>query len=358
MEPETETRGIAHVVYLLSEAGRKAALLAAEPATRLRIDRLPATAALLEHATVGTDGRAWLILGGGQMAVRRDRYVNLVSTPVQGDVVEDVRADEGESRSGIEYDAPMADEAAVLAALAADRARRAKKAELRAAAEAEKQAAEEAERQAAAARPPAMMAAIEAYLAHDDTIYGMSSCWDGSDWTLHAKEGAAGEVLVGQRELAKAGGSSEIIEQVRQEVRRRHEASEQASKERREKEAAAKKQEMLDWIAAHGSERLKLAVKLGMLDNSMGIYRDERLAKERPGWQWDRDEDKERGRINPGLDELRYLEDERARDPGVALSSVGVVDDDDGNEIVEWRPALVSEFLGRRIVKFLDNRGE
>jgi len=42
------------------------------------------------------------------------------------------------------------------------------------------------------------------------------------------------------------------------------------------------------WIASHGSERLRLALELGLADASAGVYRDERLAAELAGsgWVW------------------------------------------------------------------------
>ena len=45
-----------------------------------------------------------------------------------------------------------------------------------------------------------------------------------------------------------------------------------------------KQQEQEAWIEAHGSERLRKAVELGMLDVSQGIYRDERVQELFPGW--------------------------------------------------------------------------
>ena len=42
------------------------------------------------------------------------------------------------------------------------------------------------------------------------------------------------------------------------------------------------------WIPANGSERLRLALALGEIDRTLAVYRDERLAVERPGWQFQR----------------------------------------------------------------------
>ena len=48
----------------------------------------------------------------------------------------------------------------------------------------------------------------------------------------------------------------------------------------------ARRRSIEDWARAHGSERLRKATHLGMTENSEGIYRDERLAHEMPGWVW------------------------------------------------------------------------
>lgn len=41
-----------------------------------------------------------------------------------------------------------------------------------------------------------------------------------------------------------------------------------------------------DWARAHGSERLRKAIELGFVAESEGIYRDDRLAIDLPGWVW------------------------------------------------------------------------
>lgn len=74
-----------------------------------------------------------------------------------------------------------------------------------------------------------------------------------------------------------------------------------------------KGQEMSDaeqWIPAHGSERLALALALGELGQSLAVYRSERLAVERPGWQF-RHEERMRDRRNASHSDLRELEAER-----------------------------------------------
>ncbi|MBD3262056.1 MAG: hypothetical protein GF334_10400 [Candidatus Altiarchaeales archaeon] len=48
----------------------------------------------------------------------------------------------------------------------------------------------------------------------------------------------------------------------------------------------AYKAERAEWIREHGSDRLKKALELNLLDKSDGLYKDERLGKEFPGWRW------------------------------------------------------------------------
>jgi hypothetical protein len=69
--------------------------------------------------------------------------------------------------------------------------------------------------------------------------------------------------------------------------------------ERKKKEARKAAQEIVDeraakavaerneWIQAHGSDRLKMILEEGMIETSMAVYRDEKLAVDRPGWIWD-----------------------------------------------------------------------
>jgi hypothetical protein len=50
-------------------------------------------------------------------------------------------------------------------------------------------------------------------------------------------------------------------------------------------EIAKAEAERLEWIERHGSPRLKKCVKHGF--DCASVYRDERLARERPGWRLD-----------------------------------------------------------------------
>ena len=116
---------------------------------------------------------------------------------------------------------------------------------------------------------------------------------------------------------------------------------------------AAQRQTILDWIAAHGSVRLRLAVEAELLDQSLAVYRDERLAVERPGWEWDLTAEEEEV-LNPSEAELRALIRARKIDPDVRLMSVRGADDEETGEVHRWEHALQSDFLGREILHTIE----
>ena len=62
------------------------------------------------------------------------------------------------------------------------------------------------------------------------------------------------------------------------------------NRELREAQEAATKALTLavikEWVEAYGSARLQRIAREGMLSSSLSVYRDERLAAERPGWAW------------------------------------------------------------------------
>jgi hypothetical protein len=61
------------------------------------------------------------------------------------------------------------------------------------------------------------------------------------------------------------------------------------------------------WIAEYGSSRMKKAAELGLLQKSMGAYRDERLNLERPGWSWIDRGDNLKDVVNPSEADLDAL---------------------------------------------------
>jgi len=104
--------------------------------------------------------------------------------------------------------------------------------------------------------------------------------------------------------------------------------------------------ERLRWVRSHGSERLQRIERLGLLDQSDRVYRDERLEAERPGWRWMNDaEDELRDVLNPSMETLDALEAARERDPNASLTYVVCGD---------WKgPAVLARFLDRTILKDL-----
>jgi hypothetical protein len=97
------------------------------------------------------------------------------------------------------------------------------------------------------------------------------------------------------------------------------------------------------WIAEHGSERLKKIAAMNLLDNSMSVYRDERLAAEMPGWRWT-DGESERSVLNPRESDLDALISARAQHgEDVDLLYIGMAPDEDEQSedaVQKWTTAL------------------
>jgi hypothetical protein len=110
------------------------------------------------------------------------------------------------------------------------------------------------------------------------------------------------------------------------------------------KEHAAKEKDMEEaatWIREHGTPRLRKALDLNLLSSSMAVYRDERLAEERPGWGW-AGEMSQKGIINPPEWALDVLAEAREQ-----FKWAGLAYEDSSAH----RGAVVtSRFLGRPIV--------
>jgi len=75
----------------------------------------------------------------------------------------------------------------------------------------------------------------------------------------------------------------------------------------------AEEKERADWIAAHGSERLRRAVRLGLADSIDESYLEERLAMERPGWRPELQREERGTAIEPSDEALTALEAARAQ---------------------------------------------
>lgn len=105
---------------------------------------------------------------------------------------------------------------------------------------------------------------------------------------------------------------------------------EEKESERREQAARKEKYkaDMEAWIAQHGSERLKRCIQEGI--SCQGIYRDERIAKEYPGWVKYSDlEEVVRDPVNPPAEAFVILDLARKTVPSAKLQfykdkSIGV----------------------------------
>ena len=101
------------------------------------------------------------------------------------------------------------------------------------------------------------------------------------------------------------------------------------------------------WTLEHGSVRLRRALDLGVLDQSLGVYRDERLALEHPGWRWVDKTDLASFNdiLNPSEVELDVLAEAREWTPFAKLRWSGRPDNpEDGG------PVVVAPFLDRQIL--------
>lgn len=107
--------------------------------------------------------------------------------------------------------------------------------------------------------------------------------------------------------------------------------------------------ERADWIAEHGSERLRRLVAEGIEHDA--VYRDERLAVDRPGWDWLADSDWGEASLaeprNASEAALRLLDRARKSDPAAHLQYFVLQQDDD---TTDRGYVVVTEFLGRDIV--------
>lgn len=137
---------------------------------------------------------------------------------------------------------------------------------------------------------------------------------------------------------------------VREEADRRKEKAEAVKAEKE----AARLAEIEAWIAEHGSPRLQRIVTEGFLPTSANVYRDERLAIERPGWRWARNVPGESSDAKHPTDEAFALLDEaRKVDPDAELAwwMHDVEDEATGEENVKWSGyVVIATFLDRDIV--------
>lgn len=118
------------------------------------------------------------------------------------------------------------------------------------------------------------------------------------------------------------------------------------------------REERARWVQLYGSERLKLAERLGLLDASDKVYREERLAIERPGWRWRDERDVVKEILNPSMGALEAFEHHRGNDTHAKLVYLIVRTSIVGGMIVRKGPAILSWFNRREIVLEIVDEGE
>jgi hypothetical protein len=128
--------------------------------------------------------------------------------------------------------------------------------------------------------------------------------------------------------------------------------AEATAKEKEAKAAAEQtaKARMIAWINEHGSARLRRCMAEGI--ECTTAYRDERLAAERPGWQWDTDGEDGAPR-NPPAEAFELLDEARATAPDAKLVYLTIEEEVDSfgdATTAGWRGYVAqAEFLGRLI---------
>jgi len=358
---ETTTSTIA-IHYLLSETGRRAAFAAGLPAQAKQTVHLtsddPAWSAGLTLASIAPDGTASLDLVRDLPQVERTRYPG---AHVRGKILADLPEGSEVVASGApEWDVPqtagdlVAWEQTRLAGVA--RVRILEDGYIRDAA-ARKLAEHIASAREWLAKPgivpfhhlpevAAVAAAVEAGEDPGESGFNRSGLLRRAEdaWGVARREAARAEYLASlpegaEREAARAtiGESGDAYDW----------------QERAAKAAAAVREraEMAVWAAEHGSERLRRCLAEGI--KCAAAYRGERLAAERPDWEWagplpgDWDEPH-----NPPLEALDLLVKGRKVDPACQLRAWRYVEgaDDDGEPGETHQGfAVVGQFLGREI---------
>lgn len=149
--------------------------------------------------------------------------------------------------------------------------------------------------------------------------------------------------LEGLRERIKAEQKAERErrERVEAEERERRAVEKRAAEEKKRIEEA----ERLAWIEEHGSPRLRRLVKEKFAHQA--VYRDERLAIERPDWEWENDDSLTwTDPRNPPVEALELLDRARVSEPECDLWYYTW----DVACYRQYGYLVTSEYMGKRIV--------
>lgn len=328
------------IVYRLSEAGRRASLLAGGDGRELQIVQVEATPELLALATVRPDGTAWIYVTSRAEGDERARLgledrnsshsIDLRSIAKTYAVGSDGHAavKTGWDDGTLWLDAPPAGLANWVLGIPSDNEER-------------RQAVE-----AAGASERARLAEVDKTRAAEEAASAAEQAQYVAGWL--ADPARAGKTAYNEVTLyagLEATGTCRVVRSpspaLEAEVKRREKARITASLAAAAAAATAAESERDAWIRAHGSERLRKCLDLGMVENCAGVYRDERLAHDYPGWVIDCKDTEEESEIrNPSLEALAALEEARKIDMGASLVKVRRKANEYDDGPTEWREAV------------------
>lgn len=121
------------------------------------------------------------------------------------------------------------------------------------------------------------------------------------------------------------------------------------------------KEDRAHWVRDSGSERLRMALDLGLIDQSDKVYREERLRQERPGWVWAHELPAHEAKQirNPSVEAMRALAEARAADPAATLAYLVLRPEETEHPTAHTvqangkGPAVLARFLGAPIYRLL-----
>lgn len=296
--------------YKLSTDGQRAAILAGAPAHELRSEEIPITPARLALATIDAAGRATIdkapLPWGGYEYVTVETHDSDPTAALDGRIkaIEKKIADEAaaERAEREQWECELAVSAAYVAANPG-------------------------------ARYFVGLSVVGARLG------GEGGIWINNSTRVH-QPGRVSTGLVSAPAREHQRQIHDWLDTVLARSSEDNRAAEELAKKRKLAAAQSAAAERDAWIRSHGSERLRKCLDLGMIETCGGIYRDERLALDFPGWIMDGDDTEKESEIrNPSIKALAALEEARKISPDATLVKVrpAYLDDTEG---AGWREAV------------------
>lgn len=336
-----EITGTIAIRYLLNEDGRRAAIKGGGVGTALQTivavvgDSLYGQA--LELATVSEDGTPYLTVGYQEIGKP------FHDVPNKAEQIQIVKTNH-EGQECVRHRIVMWSEVQDAAGLLDWETQRRLDVERAAAAEKERESAKETQRKAAQAREHEAEQA-QKRSRRDEKLAALAEVENGLSSDEAADEKIADAVVQTRRCIRDGEWQWDL-----------HRAQKTIADFR-------SRAEQKRWIAEHGSDRLRRCVAEDI--ECYAIYRDERLAVERPGWLWRTDVRGEGDEPrNPPLEAFALLDEARKVVPEAALRywTIETYVDEDGNLSCEkeektefWRGyAAITQFLDREVVFFGD----